>query len=69
MDEIRRQPERPRPATREVVPPFETRYSMRVKVPVDSPSWLGAQVSLAGEAPPAATRSADAGGATTGEAT
>lgn len=63
MDELRRQPERPRPAMREVTPPFETHFNQKARVPVDAPAWLGRQVSLAGEAPPGATGSADPGGA------
>jgi hypothetical protein len=34
---------RPRPATREVQPPFETRHDQTLAVPADAPSWLGRQ--------------------------
>ncbi len=32
---------RPRPATRQVQPPFDTRRGRPVEVPADAPAWLG----------------------------
>lgn len=32
---------RPRPATRQVQPPFDTRRGRPVEVPADAPTWLG----------------------------
>lgn len=46
MEWAREAAARPRPPQREVVPPFETRYSQTARVPADAPAWLGAHPLL-----------------------
>lgn len=69
MDEIRSEAAKPEPARVEVTPPFDTgRYGKKTRVLVENVRpWLGRQVSLAGDGPGGATRSAESARATHGE--
>jgi hypothetical protein len=64
-EEEQREP-RPRPATREVTPPFETSYGQKATVLADAPSWLGRQIAPSSreQPPPPPPGSAGSGGGT-----